>query len=210
MDGILPEGFELELPAPKLKIGDLKPATSQYAQQMQAIFGAVREGLYGWADDNSSYLQEHIADTVSMVENYTTALTAKGWSFSAALEHVHATIAEVMTRFDQQVSKFMTDSIVAATQSISRGCKSASCRARRHTSSTASVCMREAISGTTPPYFACSAAEEIIRLESIFLPRRTAHAVSSQLDSIPKMTGSGLISHFEISYIAKTLIYRII
>lgn len=118
MDGILPEGFELELPAPKLKMGDLKPVTSQYAQQMQAIFGAVREGLYGWADDNSAYLQEHVADTVSMVENYTTALTAKGWSFSAALEHVHATIAEVMTRFDQQVSKFMADSIVAAAEAI--------------------------------------------------------------------------------------------
>lgn len=118
MDGILPEGFELELPAPKLKMGDLKPVTLQYAQQMQAIFGAVREGLYGWADDNSAYLQEHIADTVSMVENYTTALTAKGWSFSAALEHVHATIAEVMTRFDQQVSKFMADSIVAAAEAI--------------------------------------------------------------------------------------------
>ena len=118
MDGILPAGFELELPAPKLEMGDLKPVTSQYAQQMQAIFGAVREGLYGWADDNSAYLQEHVADTVSMVENYTTALTAKGWSFSAALEHVHATIAEVMTRFDQQVSKFMADSIVAAAEAI--------------------------------------------------------------------------------------------
>lgn len=117
-DGILPEGFELELPAPKLKMGDLKPVTSQYAQQMLAIFGAVREGLYGWADDNSAYLQEHVADTVSMVENYTTTLTAKGWSFSAALEHVHATIAEVMTRFDQQVSKFMADSIVAAAEAI--------------------------------------------------------------------------------------------
>ena len=118
MDGILPEDFELELPASKLKMGDLKPVTSQYAQHMQTIFGAVREGLYGWADDNSAYLQEHVADTVSMVENYTTALTAKGWSFSAALEHVHATIEEVMTRFDQQVSKFMTDSIVAAAEAI--------------------------------------------------------------------------------------------
>ena len=118
MDAILPEGFELELPAPKLKMGDLKPVTSQYAQQMQTIFGAVREGLYGWADDSSAYLQEHVADTVLMVENYTTALTAKGWSFSAALEHVHATIAEVMTRFDQQVSKFMADSIVAAAEAI--------------------------------------------------------------------------------------------
>ena len=37
--------------------------------------------------------------------------------------------------------------------------------------------MREAISGTTPPYFACSEAEEIILFERIFLPRSTAHAV---------------------------------
>lgn len=118
MDGILPEDFELEMPAPKLKTSDLKPVTSQYAQQMQAIFGAVREGLYGWADDNSAYLQEHIADTVSMVENYTTALTAKGWSFSAALEHVQMTVTAVMQRFDQQVSQFMADSIVAAAEAI--------------------------------------------------------------------------------------------
>lgn len=118
MDGILPEGFELKLPAPKLKTSDLKPVTSQYAQQMQAIFGAVREGLYGWADDNSAYLQENIADTVSMVENYTTALTAKGWSFSAALEHVQMTVTTVMQRFDQQVSQFMADSIVAAAEAI--------------------------------------------------------------------------------------------
>ena len=118
VDGILPEGFELEMPAPKFKMGDLKPVVSQYAQQMQAIFGAVREGLYGWADDSSSYLLENVADTVSMVENYTMALTAKGWSFSAALEHVHATISEVMMRFDQQISKFMADSIIAATEAI--------------------------------------------------------------------------------------------
>ena len=118
MDGILPEGFELELPAPKLKMGDLKPVTSQYVQQMHAIFGAVREGLYGWADDNSAYLQEHIADTVSMVENYTAALTAKGWSFSAALEHVQMTVTAVMQRFDQQVSQFMADSIVAVAEAI--------------------------------------------------------------------------------------------
>ena len=117
-DGVLSKDFEMEFPAPKLKIGDLKPVASQYAQQMQAIFASVREGLYGWAEDNSAYLQENIADTVSMVDNYTTALTAKGWSFSAALEHVHATISEVMTRFDQQVSKFMADSIVAAAEAI--------------------------------------------------------------------------------------------
>ena len=117
-DGVLPKDFELGFPAPKLKIGDLKPVASQYAQQMQAIFASVREGLYGWAEGNSAYLQENIADTVSMVDNYTTALTAKGWSFSAALEHVHATISEVMTRFDQQVSKFMADSIVAAAEAI--------------------------------------------------------------------------------------------
>ena len=42
---------------------------------MQAIFGMVCEGLYGWVDDNSAYLQENLFDTVTMIENYTTALT---------------------------------------------------------------------------------------------------------------------------------------
>ena len=81
---------------------------------MQAIFGAVREELYSWVDDNNAYLQENIADTGSMVANYTIALTAKSWSFSAALEHAHTTISEVMTRFNQQASRFMADSSGAA------------------------------------------------------------------------------------------------
>ena len=42
---------------------------------MQAIFSAVRESLYGWSNDSSIYLRENIADTVSMVTNYTTPRT---------------------------------------------------------------------------------------------------------------------------------------
>lgn len=115
---LLPEGVELELPAPELKMADLAPVASDWSRQMQLLFASVREGLYGWADDTESHLSQNLLDTVAMVDNYTTALTARGWSFSAALEHVHGAIAEVMQRFDQQVSKFMADSIVAAAEAI--------------------------------------------------------------------------------------------
>lgn len=115
---LLPEGVELELPAPELKMTDLAPVANDWSRQMQLLFASVREGLYGWADDTESHLGQNLLDTVAMVDNYTTALTARGWSFSAALEHVHGAIAEVMQRFDQQVSKFMADSIVAAAEAI--------------------------------------------------------------------------------------------
>lgn len=115
---LLPEGVELELPAPELKMTNLAPVASDWSRQMQLMFASVREGLYGWADDTESHLSQNLLDTVAMVDNYTTALTARGWSFSAALEHVHGAIAEVMLRFDQQVSKFMADSIVAAAEAI--------------------------------------------------------------------------------------------
>lgn len=115
---LLPEGVELELPAPELKMANLSPVASDWSRQMQLLFASVREGLYGWADDTESHLDQNLLDTVAMVDNYTTALTARGWSFSAALEHVHGAIAEVMQRFDQQVSKFMADSIVAAAEAI--------------------------------------------------------------------------------------------
>lgn len=115
---LLPEGVDIELPAPELKMADLAPVASDWSRQMQLLFASVREGLYGWADDTESHLGQNLLDTVAMVDNYTTALTARGWSFSAALEHVHGAIAEVMQRFDQQVSKFMADSIVAAAEAI--------------------------------------------------------------------------------------------
>ena len=115
---LLPEGVELELPTPELKMTNLAPVASDWSRQMQLLFASVREGLYGWADDTESHLGQNLLDTVAMVDNYTTALTARGWSFSAALEHVHGAIVEVMQRFDQQVSKFMADSIVAAAEAI--------------------------------------------------------------------------------------------
>ena len=115
---ILPTDFTIELPAPKIKMDGIKLAVSQYSEQMKAIFTTVREGLYGWASDTSNYLKSNITDTVAMVENYTSALTAKGWSFTAALEHVSQTIAATMQRFDEQVSQFLADSIVTAAEAL--------------------------------------------------------------------------------------------
>lgn len=118
LEPILATDFEIEFPAPKLKMDGIKLAVSEYSQQMSEIFSSVREGLFGWADNTSTHLAKNLSATVDMVENYTTALTNKGWNFTAALEHVSQTVASTMQRFDQQVSQFLADSIVAAADAL--------------------------------------------------------------------------------------------
>ena len=110
--------MEISFPRPKLKIDDIKIAASEYSRQMRAIWASVREGIYGWASDNSTLLQKNVADTVAMVGNYTQTLTNKGVAFSVALEHVSQTVATTMQRFDEQVSAFLADSIVAAAEAL--------------------------------------------------------------------------------------------
>lgn len=110
--------MEISFPRPKLKIDDIKIAASEYSRRMRAIWASVREGIYGWASDNSTLLQKNIADTVAMVGNYTQTLTNKGVAFSVALEHVSQTVATTMQRFDEQVSAFLADSIVAAAEAL--------------------------------------------------------------------------------------------
>lgn len=112
--------ISLEIPAPKLTIemGNLRKVVDQYAVQMQEIFTSVREGIYGWADDTNAMMQANFADMFKIVENYTAALTEKGWKFSEALEHVQSTMASTMQRFEASVSQFLADSIVAAADAI--------------------------------------------------------------------------------------------
>lgn len=118
LDSVLGEEFKIEFPAPKIELDDLQPVMADYTSKTKEIFSFVREGLYGWADDTSSYLQKNLSATVEIVENYTNTLTNKGWSFGAAMEHVAQTIASTMQRFDQQVSAFLADSIVAAAEAL--------------------------------------------------------------------------------------------
>ena len=66
---LLPEGVELELPAPELKMTNLAPVASDWSRQMQLLFASVREGLYGWADDTESHLDQNLLDTVAMVDH---------------------------------------------------------------------------------------------------------------------------------------------
>ena len=120
LEPILASDFEIEFPAPKLKMEGIKLVVSEYSQRMQEIFSTVREGLFGWADNTSTYLAKNLSATVEMVENYTTALTNKGWNFTAALDHVSQTVASTMQRFDQQVSQFLADSIVAAADALGK------------------------------------------------------------------------------------------
>ena len=106
--------------APELQVdlGGLKPVVSKYQQQMGQIFDVVRNGLFGWADSSSDYLAANVADMTAIVQNYTDTLVAKGYNFESALELVYTQINKVMQEFDQQVSKFLADSIVAAAEAI--------------------------------------------------------------------------------------------
>lgn len=112
--------ISLEIPAPKLttNLGNLRRVVDEYSVQMQEIFTSVREGIYGWADDTNSMMQANFADMFKIVENYTAALTEKGWKFSEALEHVQSTMASTMQKFEASVSQFLADSIVAAADAI--------------------------------------------------------------------------------------------
>lgn len=110
--------MEISFPRPKLKIDDIKIAASEYSRRLRTIWASVREGIYRWASDNSTLLQKNVADTVAMVGNYTQTLTNKGVAFSVALEHVSQTVATTMQRFDEQVSAFLADSIVAAAEAL--------------------------------------------------------------------------------------------
>lgn len=112
--------LELTIPMPTLKadVGGIKVVASEYALQMQEIFARIKDQIYGWADSTSTYMQENVKDTVQMIQHYTEALTSKGWNFSAALDHVASTISSTMQRFDQQVSQFLADSIIAAAEAI--------------------------------------------------------------------------------------------
>ena len=108
----------IEAPKLEVKMPDLKATVSEYHKRAAEIFSDVREGIYGWADNTSTKLQDNLADTVSIVQNYTDTLTAKGWKFSEALEHVSTTVRSTMEAFDQQVSAFLADSISAAAEAI--------------------------------------------------------------------------------------------
>ena len=112
--------ISLEIPAPKLTVemGNLRKVVDQYAVQMQEIFTSVREGIYGWADNTNAMMEANFADMFKIVENYTAALTEKGWKFSEALEHVQSTMASTMQKFEASVSQFLADSIVAAADAI--------------------------------------------------------------------------------------------
>ena len=72
--------------------------------------------------------------------------------------------------------------------STSSNVKFASFNAAFTTPSTASICILDATSGTTPPNFLWVSIWDAMTLERTFLPSTTiAAAVSSQLDSIPKI-----------------------
>lgn len=118
LESIVPSGKEIKMPEWKIKLPDLKPVASRMQQQMKAIHESVRNGIYGWADDTSSFLSENLMGTEQLVTDYTEALTAKGWKFSEALDHVSQTIRYVTEGFQNSVNQFLADGIAATAEAL--------------------------------------------------------------------------------------------
>lgn len=115
---IIPSDTRIELPEWKIELPDLKPVASRMQEQMKAIHESVREGIYGWADDGSAFLQENLMQTEELVSGYTEALTAKGWKFSEALTYVSQTIAQVIEGFENSVNQFLAEGIAATAEAL--------------------------------------------------------------------------------------------
>lgn len=115
---ILPKDAVIEFPEWKIELPDLKPIASRMQQQMKALHESVREGIYGWADDGSAFLQQNLMQTEQLVAGYTEALTAKGWKFSEALTYVSQTIAQVIEGFENSVNQFLAEGIAATAEAL--------------------------------------------------------------------------------------------
>lgn len=118
LEPILLPDMKLIAPEFKIRMPDLKPYVSKMAEQMKAIRDMVKGELFGWAEDVSGALLLDMMETEQIVKTYTDALVAKGWEFSAALEHVGSKVTETIQGFDQALSNFLANSIVAAAEAI--------------------------------------------------------------------------------------------
>lgn len=115
---ILPDGVKLAMPQLEIKLPDLKPIVTRAMEQMKAIRELVRGEVFGWADEVGGKLEGDIRDVEQVVTTYTEALVSKGWEFGAALEQVGGAVRETIQGFDQSLSTFLANSIVAAAEAI--------------------------------------------------------------------------------------------
>lgn len=118
LEPILLPDMKLIVPEIKFKMPDLKPYVSKTAEQMKAIREMVKTEMFGWAEEISGALLLDMMETEQIVKTYTDALVAKGWEFGAALEHVGSKVKETIEAFDQSLSNFLANSIVAAAEAI--------------------------------------------------------------------------------------------
>lgn len=115
---ILPDGVKLAMPQFEIKLPDLQPIVTRAMEQMKAIRELVRGEVFGWADEVGGKLEGGIRDVEQVVATYTEALVSKGWEFGAALEQVGGAVRETIQGFDQSLSTFLANSIVAAAEAI--------------------------------------------------------------------------------------------
>ncbi len=115
---ILMPDMQLIVPELKLKMPDLMPYVSKVGEQMKAIHDKVKDGMFSWAGEISEGLAMEMRETEAIVKTYTDALTEKGWKFTEALEFVYSKVEETTRSFDDSLSNFLANSIVAAAEAI--------------------------------------------------------------------------------------------
>ncbi len=118
MEPVLMPDMQLIVPELKIKMPELMPYVNKIGEQMKAIHEKVREGLFGWAGEMSDGLATEMRETEQIVKTYTDALTEKGWNFTAALDFVYSKVEEACRGFDDSLSNFLANSIVAAAEAI--------------------------------------------------------------------------------------------
>ena len=114
-----------------------------------------------------------------------------------ALIQLHAddqqTVFSLARQQERELREWLYQERTTSDRSVNAGLKQIAAHVEDTHGTKASACAREAISGITPPYRACSSMDEATTLESSSRPRTMAAAVSSQVDSIPSTTGSLIV-----------------
>lgn len=102
----------------EIKVPDLKLPMSKAAEQMRQIRDMVQQEMFGWTDNISGAFTADMLEVSTIVQTYVDSLMEKGYSFSSALELVGSKVSETMKSFDESLSNFLANSIVAAAEAI--------------------------------------------------------------------------------------------
>ncbi len=118
LEPVLTDGMKLTLPPMEVKIPQLAGPMNKAWEQIRQIRDYVKDDLYGWTDDISGAMTADMMEVQTIVKTYVAGLMDKGYTFSAALEEVGSKVSQTIKSFDDSLSNFLANSIVAAAEAI--------------------------------------------------------------------------------------------